>query len=256
MKHRRDEFNVHVWGSPTANELMVSPISLVQDISKEASRYLRSLGYKARVDVPMPQYGATGMGWLLMLLDTIPKMVPFLKIGVFVFKALFDKYARQMITSTDSNSIDLQIVINYNSDVKGWTRSWSKDNSVEKLQTMLDASNALYDYLKKKYPGMRFGQSVSFSFENGNASQSFHLSHDQAGPLNTARYKKISRQTSFEKYIDKSFYITKKIFIKRVDSRFPDKSSVYYFLLPSMLIGELQSRYELFKYKMKEMDSG
>jgi hypothetical protein len=116
--------------------------------------------------------------------------------------------------------------------------------------------NEIKEYLKKKYPGMRFGQSVSFSFENGNASQSFHLSHDQAGPLNTARYKKISRQTSFEKYIDKSFYITKKIFIKRVDSRFPDKSSVYYFLLPSMLIGELQSRYELFKYKMKEMDSG
>lgn len=255
MKHRRDEFNVYLWGSPSANELMVSPLSLMSDISNESSRYLRSLGYKARVDVPMPQLGATGGGWLLMLLDSIPKIMPFVRIGIFAFKVLFDKYARSMIARSDKNSIDLQIVIHYNSNAEGWTRSWSADNSVEKLHTMLDASNALYDYLKKKYPSMRFGQSISFSFKNGNASQSFHLSHDQAGLLNTARYKKISRQTSFEKYIDKSFYITKKIFIKRVDGRFPDKSSVYYFLLPSMLIGELQSRYELFKYKMKERDS-
>jgi len=255
MKHRSDEFNVYVWGSPLANELMVSPISLMRDISDESSRYLKSLGYKARVDVPMSELGGTGSGWLLMLLDSIPKMVPFLRVGIFVFKVLFDKYARSMITSTDSNSIDLQIMIHYTSQMKGWTRSWSADASVEKLHTMLDASNALYDYLKKKYPNMRFGQSVSFSFKNGNASQSFHLSHDQAGLLNTARYKKISRQASFEKYIDKSFHITKKIFIKRVDGRFPGKSSVYYFLLPSMLISELQSRYELFKYKMKERDS-
>lgn len=255
MKHRRDEFNVHVWGSPSANELMVSPFSLVQDISNEASRYLRSLGYKARVDVPMPQYGAAGVGWLLVLLDNIPKMMPFLRIGVFIFKTLFDKYARRMITSTDDNSIDLQIVINYNSDAKGWMRSWNTDNSLGKLHTMLDASNALYDYLKKKYPSMRFGQSVSFSFRNGNASQSFHLSHDQAGLLNTARYKKICRQTSFEKYVDKSFYVTKKVFIKRVVGHFPDKPSVYYFLLPSILITELQSRYQLLKYKMKERDS-
>lgn len=256
MMHRKDEFNVHVWGSPTPNELMVSPFSLVRDISAESSRYLRSLGYKSRVNVPMPQYGATGMGILLMILDSIPKMMPFLKIGVFIFKVLLDKYARDTISSTDKNSIDLQIVINYQSNIDGWITSWSADNAVDKISAMLDASNLLHKYLKSKYPSIHFSQSVHFLFKNGSAGQSFHLSHEQAGLLNTARFKKVCRQTSFEKYMDKSFYITKKVFIKRVDGRFPDTSRVYYFLLPSILLGELQSKYELLKYKLNERSAG
>ena len=86
-------------------------------------------------------------------------------------------------------------------------------------------------------------------------SQSFHLSHNQAGLLSTARFKKICRQISFEKYIDKRFSITNNIFIKSAGGRFTDKSSMYYFLLPSMLVSELQSRYKLMMYKIKERDS-
>lgn len=225
-------------------------------MSNEASEYLNALGYKAKVKMFVPQFGAAG-GFLWSILERIPKLVPFIRILIFAIKVITDKYARTLINQSSRSQTNMSIVISYDSDEKNWLDQWDPSESTSKLSAMLDAGHFVIQYLKNKYPNVIFSVSIHFSFHRGDARRTYFFQLDDNTAFNIARFKKTLGQTSFEKYVEKSFSISHKVFIKRVDSDLKNihaHSRTYYFLLPSILLTELRYKYEHLKYKINKRE--
>lgn len=257
MKLREDEFSICVWGSPVAQRLMKSAWEVSGPLSKESSEYLKTLGYKAEVKMLEPQFGAAG-GLLWGILEGIPKLIPFLRIFIFLVKVMTDKYARMLIDQSSQSQTHMTIVLSYDSEEEKWLDQWNPSESTGKLSTMLDAGYFLLQYLKDKYPNIIFTTSIQFTFLKGDARRIYLLQPGDDSNLNIARFKRTLVQTSFEKYVEKTFSISHNFFIKRVDLNLKDigDSRTYYFLLPSMLLNEVHYKYEHLKYKISKREQG
>lgn len=255
MRHRKDEFNILVWGSYEPVELMHSEWDMVDRISKESERHLKTLGYKARVHIPPSEFG-NAADTIFALIDSIPNILPFFKLAVLFIKMLINKYDRSVILQTGKSAHEMNIELWYHSERKHWIADWDPDNAAQKLNTMLDAAHHLSNFLKIQYPNIRFSQNIQMKFECGQALQSYAFLPNEDTALNIARYKLLSRQTTFEKNKHKHFSVTNKLFIKRSDTITETSSytseRVYYFLIPSILLHELASKYQIAKYKLTQ----
>ena len=78
MIHKKDEFNIFVWGLYLPKEFTKTEWEMTEAISKEASLFLRSIGYKARVHIPPPQFGAVG-GGISQIIASLPNVFSFIK---------------------------------------------------------------------------------------------------------------------------------------------------------------------------------
>lgn len=252
MTHRVNEFNVFVQTSPDGKSFMMPPLKSMYQLSNEAGQYLRAIGYNARVHVPPPGWGAAA-GIHAFVAAIQPYVFP-IKLILLATKVLFDKYNRTHVSVMSRNRAERTIVVSYTAKDKAWIHSWDPANAIDRLDSMIDASHYLSNYLKNKYPNIHFSQQIVFSFQQGKASQTYCFKPNQDTDMNIARYKNLFRQTSFEKETEKNFEISKKVFIKRTDLHSSNEVDslvkIYYFFIPSILLGEIVTRYQILKYKL------
>ena len=259
MPHGSDEFNLYVWGMPIKEGLTYSGWEMTERLSKESSLYLNSLGYRSVVNIPTPQLGAGGLGIIRLMIESLPDLIPFLKIALLTVKVVTNKYYRAIAFATKSPRPSMEIVMYYKSSSKKWIKEWTPDDSVSKTDSMLEASYYLYIYLKSKYPNIEFRQSVSFYFDHGKSSIHFKLNDSENSKLNLARFKMILRQTSFLSDTSNTIDIKNKLFIRRSEVVFGnggfESEKKYYFVIPSTLVSELINRSQLLKFKIKNKGS-
>lgn len=257
MSNRGEEFEVSVWGSPDGYEFSSLDWESWSKLTKESSAYLRSIGYKARAKVLVPQFGsAGGYGLISSIIESISRIIPPIRLAVLIFKVLSDRYARAMLLSSSKSRVNMKVDIYYKSRLKKWATHGNPDNASKKLESMLDASLYLHEYISNKYPNVVFDTSVDFSLDEGRSSIGYSLSHSQVTAVNVARLKKTCSQTVILKHTNKHIGISKGfpffgLFIKRVDSSI-SRQRVYFLLLPSMLIRDANKFRRIIKHKMKQ----
>ncbi len=254
MLNDSEKFEIVVWGGIDRNEFLKSRWDVTDDITHEAAEYLKSLGYNAIEGKVAPGFGATAGIWGILM--SLHNLIPLMKTMVFVFRVLSDKYSRYALNWAGKNRPSMFIATSHKANDEGWINSWDPAHASKKLDSLLDASHFVCNYLKSKYPNIIFTQTVEVMFNIGESSQSYSFNMGEDTDINMFRYKKIFRQTTFEKFVSKDFSIHKKLFIKRVDFNKRNFSreilKTYYFLIPSILLKELRYKHEVLSQKLSE----